>query len=305
MRIIRINLEHPYQMKVPVAACIGYFDGLHLGHQALIKKTNELAAQYHCESALITFDPDPWVTIRHETNVKHLSTMRQRINKSVSLGIKNIFILEFSEEMSQLSPHDFCTKVLGSCNLKALVCGFDFHYGIRGEGNPETLAAEHQFEVAVIPAVEDEKGKISSTRISNLITEGHVSEAGRLLGSPYELEGTLTSGNHIGTGLGFPTANISVSSEYILPLPGVYACYVLIHGVRYQAMVNFGHNPTLNYTKKLSLEAFILNFHQDIYGDRVSLQFIQFLRPEMNFHNRDNLIMQLEQDMYTVRKILK
>ncbi|NCB33663.1 MAG: bifunctional riboflavin kinase/FAD synthetase [Erysipelotrichia bacterium] len=305
MRIIRLNLENQIKIKTHVVACIGYFDGLHLGHQALIQKTNELAATYHCESALITFEPDPWETIKGDKDIHHLSTMRQRINKSVTLGIKNIFILEFTKEMSELSPEEFVSRVLSKCNLKALVCGFDFHYGAKGAGNPVTLKEEHQFELYVVPEVEDEKGKISSTRISKLIEVGNVEEASELLGSPYELEGSVSYGRHIGTELGFPTANIVVSNEYIMPALGVYACYVWIDGRRFKAMVNLGHNPTLNYTRQISLEAHLLDFNENVYGSHVSIQFVRYLRPEFNFHNRNNLIMQLEQDRFMVRKVLK
>lgn len=304
MRIIRLNLEHPYQMKSPVAACIGYFDGLHIGHQELIRRTNELARANHCESALITFDPDPWVTIRHEKNVHHITTMKQRINLSVQFGIQNIFILEFSSEMSQLPPHEFVTKILSMCNLKALVCGFDFRYGYMGAGTPETLAEEHLFSVTVVPPVEAGGSKISSSRISALIEDGSVRQAASLLGYPFTIEGTVGHGNHQGTGLGYPTANIIADPEYLLPKPGVYACYAIVHHQRYLAMVNLGHNPTFNYTESLSLEAHLLDFSGDLYGTRLELQFIDYLREEKKFRSRENLIMQLEQDIQTVRKLL-
>lgn len=305
MRIITVNMEHIVQNQTPIAACIGYFDGMHLGHQALIRKTIDAAEQYGCESALITFDPDPWEAIKNIHDVQHLMTMRQRICKAADLGIRNIVILHFTKEMSELSPDDFYSKVLKSCNLKALICGFDFHYGYKGAGDALSLKKNADFEVDIVPAVEDAKGKISSTRISGLVMNGNVSEAAELLGGYYEIEGNIIHGNAKGTKIGFPTANIDYSNENILPKPGVYACYAMINGRRYEAMVNLGHNPTMNFSKRLSLEAHIIDFDESLYNKRISLQFVQYLRAEMHFQCVLNLQMQLEQDLKRTRSILK
>ena len=169
MRVIRVDLNHLKHSRIPMCACIGYFDGLHRGHQKLIEKTCELGRKYNCETALITFDPDPWVVIKGMSNVKHLSTMAQRMNRAVSYGIDNIVLLNFTRDMSELSPQDFVDKILGSLNLKALVCGFDFSFADHGKGNAAFLQEHAPFEVAVIARVEDEKGKISSTRISECV----------------------------------------------------------------------------------------------------------------------------------------
>jgi riboflavin kinase/FMN adenylyltransferase len=304
MRIVTIDMKHLQKISTPVAACIGYFDGLHLGHQALIRKTKELAAKYHCETALITFDPDPMQTIlKGAVPIRHLTNLRQKINLCVDLGIENIYILRFCDEMAALEPAEFVGKVLGTCNLQALVCGFDWSYGIHGSGSWKTLKEEAPYEVAVVDAVVEDGVKISSTRIRQLIEKGNVAHAGRLLGYPYEIEGTVIDGMKIGRELGFPTANIEYSQEAVIPHAGVYACRVAIQGRRYAAMVNIGHNPTLNYTAKLSMEAHILDFKQNIYGSRVTVQFLQFIREEKKFQNRTNLIMQLEQDLRDVRKI--
>ena len=138
MRIIHVNLKQLKKQKNPVVACIGYFDGMHKGHQALVKATIDKANELNVESALITFDPDPWVTIKGMKDVKHITPLQQRINLAVEFGIKNIFILNFTKEMAALSPIDFI-KVLDSCNIQALICGFDYHYGQFGKGNIESL----------------------------------------------------------------------------------------------------------------------------------------------------------------------
>ncbi len=304
MRIVTLDLNSPRLSAVNTAACIGYFDGMHRGHQALIAETVRLAEKHGCESALITFDPDPWVRIRPDADVHHITTLKQRIELAVRYGIKNIFILNFTKEMSALSPEDFCARVLSMCSLKAVVCGFDFHFGYKGAGDPDTLRECCGCEVSVVDAVVEDGEKISSTRISGLIEEGRPDEAEKLMGHPFVIEGKVIAGRHVGTGLGFPTANVMAPEEYILPRQGVYAGYAEVKGKKYMAMINLGHNPTVNYTGRLSLEAHLLDFDEDIYGERIAVSFRYFLRPETDFASRGNLIMQLERDRINVRKRL-
>ena len=237
MRIVNVKLGEIRKQKNPVVACIGYFDGMHKGHQALVNATLEKAKELGVESGLITFDPDPWVTLRNEKDVKHITPLQQRINIAVELGIKNIFILNFTKEMAALSPLDFI-KVLDSCNIKALICGFDYHYGQFGKGDIESLKRDADFEVVVVDAVNDNEGKISSTRITNLIEEGEVHKAEELLGYAYRVEGYVVHGNAKGRTIGYPTANVSVPSEYLEPKGGVYACFALIDGKKYKAKVD-------------------------------------------------------------------
>ena len=304
MRIVNVKLGEIRKQKNPVVACIGYFDGMHKGHQALVNATLEKAKELGVESGLITFDPDPWVTLRDAKDVKHITPLQQRINIAVELGIKNIFILNFTKEMAALSPVDFI-KVLDSCNIKALICGFDYHYGQFGKGDIESLKRDADFEVIVIDAVSDSEGKISSTRITNLIEEGEVHKAEELLGYAYRVEGYVVHGNAKGRTIGYPTANVSVPSEYLEPKSGVYACFALVDGKKYKAMVNIGHNPTFNYTEAMSLEAYILDFSGDLYDKRLKISFKYYLRPEKKFKYIGNLKMQLEQDEFAVRTLLR
>ena len=304
MRIVNVKLGEIRKQKNPVVACIGYFDGMHKGHQALVNATLEKAKELGVESGLITFDPDPWVTLRNEKDVKHITPLQQRINIAVELGIKNIFILNFTKEMAALSPLDFI-KVLDSCNIKALICGFDYHYGQFGKGDIESLKRDADFEVVVVDAVNDNEGKISSTRITNLIEEGEVHKAEELLGYAYRVEGYVVHGNAKGRTIGYPTANVSVPSEYLEPKGGVYACFALIDGKKYKAMVNIGHNPTFNYTETMSLEAYILDFSGDLYDKRLKISFKYYLRPEKKFKYIGNLKMQLEQDEFAVSTLLR
>ena len=304
MRIIHLSLENENRLNIPICSCIGYFDGMHLGHQELLKSTINMSKEKGVSSALITFDKDPWEVLFGEKDIKHIGTLRQRINYAVNYGIQNIIILDFTEEMASLEPEVFIDFLKSRLNLKGMVCGFDFHYGSKGKGNPETLKENHDLDVEVVEAVNDEEGKISSTRISECITRGDMVSAYKMLGYPFTIEGSVIKGNHIGHDLGFPTANVKVDKEYLFPKEGVYAGFCKIGSKRYEAMINLGHNPTINYTKELSLEVHIIDYKEDIYNRFVSVEFIKYLRSEMNFKNKHNLIMQLEQDKRNTKRVL-
>ncbi|MBO7703082.1 MAG: bifunctional riboflavin kinase/FAD synthetase [Solobacterium sp.] len=307
MRIDRISLDRKYQPKTPVVACIGFFDGVHKGHQELIRKTVERAKELDCDTALITFEPDPWVTLRgvEESELEHLTTTKQKINLVVKYGIHNVYLLEFTKEMADLSPNDFVAQVLGQLNLKGLVCGYDFRFGARGEGDAAMLKEIAPCDVFVIEEIDHEGAKISSSRIVERVKEGDFYSAYLMLGHPFSMDGKIVAGSHQGTGLGFPTANVQYSPEYVIPKLGVYSAHVQIRGKTYGAMVNVGHNPTFNYSQDVSIEAHILNLKQDLYGEHISVIPEQYIRPEMQFKNRENLILQLESDYQKVRKLLR
>jgi riboflavin kinase/FMN adenylyltransferase len=304
MRIITLGTDTNHCYFQPMCACIGYFDGMHLGHQALIRKTLELSEKYHCESAMITFEPDPWVTLKGMKNVHHISTMRERMNRAIELGIDNIVILEFTKQLADYEPEDFVHLIQRHLNLKAIVCGFDYHYGKQGKGNPESLRKTSDIETVVVDPVEDAKGKISSTRIEDCIKNGRMEEASKLLGIPFSISGKVIPGNQKGSTLGYPTANLAYSDEYILPKQGVYAGYVIANRQKYRAMINFGHNPTLNFRQNLSLEVHIMNCDLDLYGRILRVEFIKFMRDEKKFNSRNNLILQLDQDSRNINRTL-
>lgn len=305
MRIITIGTNNTTRHHTPLCACIGYFDGMHKGHQELIRNTVRMAEKYSCESALITFDPDPWVTVKNLTSVQHITTMRQRMNLAVHFGIENIVILKFTKDMSMMEPDVFVRKILGCLNLQGLVCGFDFRYGYGGKGTSQTLREQFEKELLVVDPVTDEKGKISSTRISACLQKGRIEEANEMLGYPYFIEGRVIHGNHKGTGMGFPTVNVRYSQEYLIPRTGVYAGFAIVEGKQYKAMINFGHNPTMNYSRTVSLEAHLIGFSGDMYGKYIRIYPLIYIRSEIRFQNRDNLCMQLYQDRRTVISLLK
>ncbi len=291
---------------VAVAACIGYFDGLHLGHQALISETVKLANELECETALITFNPDPWVTIKGIQDVYHLTTMKQREVLAERFGIQHFFVIDFTAEMASLSPNEFLELLSLQINLKGLVSGFDFHYGAKGLGNTDTLLqiSHQRFEYRWVTSINDEQGKISSTRVSDAVTNGDMQSAFRLLGYPFTLLAKVIHGNAVGASkLGFPTANCQVNQEYIKPKKGVYAGKVLVQEKEYLAMINVGHNPTFNLSEDVSIEAHILDFDQDIYEEEIEVMFFYYIRDEKKFSSINELITQLKQDVSATRSV--
>lgn len=307
MKITSIKLNDICVFDNPIVACIGYFDGLHLGHKALIDKTIEYARDNKCESALITFSPDPWITIRGISDVKHLSTMQQRKCLLEKMGIEHLIIIEFTKEVAILSHDDFVKKILIPCNLKVLVCGFDFHYGYKGAGDANTLKvdSEGHFQTYIVESIDEEHCKISSTRITNYIEDGNIEHANRLLGYLYTIQGLVIHGKSKGKEIGFPTANILVDSKLIIPKRGVYAGYILVDNQEYKAIINVGHNPTFNYNDAISVEVNIIQFNREIYGENVEVRFSNRLRDEKKFDSIEQLIKQLNLDYTQTLNLLE
>lgn len=296
MKIQYFDLQHPVTLDEDITACIGYFDGIHLGHQKLISRVLTLAQQDGSVPSLITFEPDPWTVIRHMENIPHITPMDQRIAIGERLGIRNWIILRFEKEMQELSVEDFHERVLKALRIKTLVCGFDFHYGAFGRGDVHTLRNQEHFYVDVIEEVSSEHKKVSSSRIEELIKEGNVEKAALFMGRFYDMWGYVKKGSQMGRKYGFPTANLQVKDTYVIPRLGVYAGAVKVDGVWWGAILNVGHNPTYNYQEQTSIEAHLLEFHGDIYGKNVIFRFATYLRDEEKFENAQALVKQLEKD---------
>jgi len=302
MEIIHFDLRHPIQPDTPLVACIGYFDGLHVGHRQLITHVLAHAKAQNAKPALITFEPDPWAVIKQMDDLEHLTPMHKRIEIAEELGIETWIILTFEKDMQQLRVEDFHELVLKPLKLKTLVCGYDFHYGYRGEGNSESLKKQPYFTVDVVAQVSSDAKKISSSRIEELLRQGNIEQANVFLQRPYELEGIVVKGNQFGRRYGFPTANLKLSYRYVIPAGGVYIGEVKVQGRWYEAIINIGHNPTYNYQKNISIEAHLLDFDTTIYEQRVIFRFLSYLRKEEKFSDAQALQRQLAQDKQVARK---
>lgn len=305
MDIIHCNMDEFITYHQPLAACIGYFDGIHKGHQKLIQTVLDICQGNDCEPALITFEPDPWVVLKGIKDVCHITPMSHRMEIGESLGIKKWIILDFDRRMAQISVEQFHEDILKRLQVKHLVCGQDFHYASKGSGSIETLSHCEDFQLHVVEAVLDNQQRISSTLIEQFIQQGEMQECKRQMGRAFALKGIITKGNQMGRKYGFPTANLKLEDAYIIPKKGVYAGYVEYAQQYYPAIINIGHNPSFNYSLKTSIEAHILDFNQDIYGQRCTFHFEAYLRGEVCFEGMEALATQLKKDELQARMILK
>ena len=293
--------------KEDVVACIGYFDGVHLGHQALITKTIERAKEIGAKSMLITFHPDPWSVINRKSNVKHITPLKTKLEVIESFGIDEVVIMKFDSSFSKLSPDDFVNHVLIGLGIVELVIGSDFKFGHKGAGNVSYLKENfgHAIYTHEVNLEETDQGIISSTYLIQTILRGEVDTTEKLLGRPYKISGFVIHGSKTGRKIGFPTANLKIEDEFVIPKEGVYAGYVYVGGSKYQSIVNIGYNPTINTRDELSIETHILDFDQVIYGEVIHQTFNKRLRDELKFDSVDALIDQMENDEIEARNILK
>jgi riboflavin kinase/FMN adenylyltransferase len=287
---------------------IGTFDGVHLGHRRVIEQVKATAARIGGESVLLTFFPHPRMVLFPNTEQLLLNTQEEKIALLRELGIDHLIIHPFTREFSMLSSADFIEKVLvQGLRTKRLVIGYDHHFGKDREGSFENLkksGPRFGFEVEEIPAHETDSIKVSSTRIREALSAGHVDVANNLLGYTYRLTGTVVKGQQLGRKLGYPTANIISPEPYkLIPGNGVYAVNVISGGKRYGGMMNIGVRPTVDGLHRTS-EVNIFDFSADIYGETLTVEFVQWVRGERKFDGLDALKLQLAADKIVVQKTL-
>lgn len=302
---IKLNVEK-LTFDQAMSACIGYFDGFHLGHQTLFNKTLSIAKRNNHLSAIISFDPDPWVVIHKVPNANHLTTIVDRKRLAAKLGFDVWISIQFDEVMANLDPLLFLEK-LWDLRIEELVCGFDFKFGKKGIGDVHFLRQHESgsFHVHEVTEYQVNHEKVSSTRIKIALKNGEMELVSQLLGRYYSLHGEVVGGRQIGRRIGYPTANLDVDPEYVLPKMGVYAGFVNIDGLQFGAMISIGLNPTVTNDKRVSIEAHIFDFDRDIYHKNVDFVFVHYLRPELKFANLDGLIEQLKLDEIDSRRYLK
>ncbi|MDO4465880.1 MAG: bifunctional riboflavin kinase/FAD synthetase [Bacillota bacterium] len=299
MEIIRINYRNIPELPKSVA-CIGFFDGIHRGHQALLKKSISWAKEKNMYSSMITFDPDPWKVFFPQKVCEHLTTIRDRVHIAKKIGIDYVYVLTFSKGFAANSVEDF-HEILHKMNIQALVCGFDFQYASKNSGNVHTLQNQSYFEVEVVSSINEEDQKISSSRIEPLVKSGDVLKANQLLGYVYSLSGYIGHGFKRGTNiLRIPTANLNLKDEYVLPQVAVYSGMVSFEDCIYPAMINVGRNPTFD-NELLTIEAHIIGFNGDLYDKNARFFFLNKIRDEKKFDSIDELRNQLLKDIETTK----
>jgi riboflavin kinase/FMN adenylyltransferase len=292
---------------------IGAYDGLHIGHQEVIAQVREMADQRGAKSAVVTFDRHPATIVRPESAPKLLTDHDQRLELFDATGIDAAVVLPFDAAQAAEPPLTFIERVMVRClHTECVVIGEDFHFGRNREGNVALLrqiGATYGFEVEPIRLVARPDGvdePVSSTAIRRALAGGNITLAAQLLGRPFEVRGTVVVGDQRGRLLGFPTANVEVTNQVCLPADGVYAgWYERPNGDVNACAINLGRRPTFyEHADHSLLEAHLLDFDGDLYGESVSIRFTDFLRSERKFEGIDALIDQLKHDIEHARQLL-
>ncbi len=286
---------------------VGVFDGVHRGHQQIIKK---LAAGAHANglpAVVLTFDPHP-AKVFGRGDIKLLTLPGERARLLGEYGVDVVITQTFDRQLADTSAFDFMRRLKTQLGLERLILGYDSTLGKDREGNAARLTeigSELGYAVETVSALGDESGVVSSTEIRKLVTVGKVEEAARLMGHPYSLQGLVSHGDQRGRGIGFPTANLEYAREKVMPAGGIYACRAYLGGERHMAAVNLGTNPTFTPDKQtLNVEAYLLDFDRDIYGEMMRLEFVARLRDEMRYASVETLIRQIRLDVEQTRAIL-
>ena len=282
---------------------LGFFDGVHLGHQALLEKTRQLAGALGCRCSAVTFDLPPHSVLRQK-NPLMITTLQYRLSLLRSFGMDDVLVLNADNETLSTPWRSFLDR-LPDC--AGFVCGEDFRFGHRGEGDAPKLqqyAAEQGLCCAIVPQQDLEGERISSTRIRLLLEQGEIEKANQLLGHPYALTGTVQPGHQLGRTLGLPTANLLLPNELLKPAFGVYCCRATVEGKCYSAVTNIGVRPTVS-GNGITVESILLDFEGDLYGKELHLDFFHFLRPEKKFNSLPDLQQEIRKNREETRKFFE
>ena len=279
---------------------IGTFDGIHIGHQKILKDLIETAKKENKKSVLLTFFPHPRMVLQKEVTIQLLNTIEEKSSLLEKMGLDYLIIHPFSKEFSRLTALDFVRDILvNQLNTSRLIIGYDHHFGKNREGNIHQLkeySSLYDFNVEEIPAQDIDNVSVSSTKIRNALQEGSLKTANNYLGYNYMLNGTVVNGKSLGGKIGFPTANLEVNETYkLIPKTGDYIIKTVIDSVLFYGMMNIGFRPTVS-GKDQTIEAHLFNFNKDLYGKNLRLELLYFLRKEKKFDSIDDLIVQLKLD---------
>jgi len=286
---------------------IGVFDGVHRGHREIIQKLVSDAHAHHAPAILLTFDPHP-ATVLTGREMRCLTTPDERADLLGALGVDVVITQRFTSDLSTATALEYMTRLKTSLGLSHLLIGYDFALGKGREGNAARLmelGRELNYSVEVVSALSDESGVISSTEIRKLISTGNINEASKLLGYRYQLGGEVIHGEGRGKTINFPTANVDYPKGKVMPPNGIYACWAHLGSQKFMAATNIGLNPTFTPERQIpSLEAYLLDFDRDIYGETMTLEFVARLRDEIRYTSVDALIKQIHDDVDKTRAVL-
>jgi len=303
MKLIHSLNSIPDEIKKS-AITIGVFDGVHIGHAKLIESIKSWARQNGGQSIVVTFKQHPDTFLKKTKDLKYIKSLGDRIRLLSRYAVDYIAVLDF-KKVAGMQAEEFVKEILiKKFKMKYIAAGSDFIFGKSGKGNVrflKSISRKYNFKVNVLGDIKLKKEKISSQAIRHYLKKGDIKKAEHMLGRKYEIEGTVIHGRHIGFKLGFPTANIRIAYEEI-PAVGVWAALVNYGNRCFHAAVNIGFSPTLKNEPRPLIEAFLLGFHRNIYGKKLKIRFLEKIRDEKKFRNKEELIMQIRKDIKYIKK---
>ncbi|MED3660445.1 riboflavin biosynthesis protein RibF [Ureibacillus sp. FSL K6-8385] len=301
-----IHLKYPYQLdkvdpSTSYSLAVGFFDGVHKGHQVVIKTAMEKARELNVKSAVMTFDPHPSIVLGNSNEkIFYITPLPLKLEILEEMGVDTTFVVQFTSDFAKLSPEEFIQYFIRDLNIKHVTAGFDFSFGAFGKGNMELMKklSRGDFGVTVVDKQIEDGEKISSTRIRKCLREGDMETVHQLLGRPYQVPGIVVQGDKRGRTIGFPTANIQSKEGCFIPKVGVYAVKVLVQNQLYNGICNVGFKPTFKNPeeKQLTIEVHILDFQKNIYGEEVKVYWYKRLRDEQKFDGIESLKAQITRD---------
>ncbi|MBP9191511.1 MAG: bifunctional riboflavin kinase/FAD synthetase [Ignavibacteria bacterium] len=307
MKIVKDLDEIVYDKKSAVT--VGTFDGVHCGHKEIIRKLNAVKDSKGLRSVIVTFDPHPQIVLRNRSHdIKILSTLSEKLEIFKELNIDLVYVINFTKEFSQTPAERFYKDYLiEKIGMTDLILGYDHMFGKNREGNFDTLkelSGKYDFTVDKVEEYKPDGEHISSTVIRNLLEEGNVEKAERLLGRYYSLEGIVVKGKKLGREIGFPTANIQIDDEFkLIPKTGIYATEVFLGNEKFYGMMNIGTNPTVTDDKSIKIEVNIFDFNKDVYGEKIRVNLTNYIREEKKFKSLDELMENITGDKEEILKL--
>ena len=309
MRVYRDIDEVDYDKCTAVT--VGTFDGVHLGHRKILEKLRYISDSKNVRSLVVTFEPHPQAVLRSKSpDIRILTTLEEKLSVLSSLNIDSALVFEFTREFAKTGAREFYEEFLlkkaGMCDL---ILGYDHMFGRNREGNfqlMEELSKQHGFSVDRVDEYKVDGTIVSSTAIRRILEQGNVKEAEKFLGKRYSLTGIVIAGKKLGRQLGMPTANLEVDSKLkLIPAIGIYSVLVNVDGEEFGGVMNIGTNPTVTNDESLKLEVNIFDFDSDIYGRKIEVQFVDYLRSEEKFSNLEELKQQMLIDRNNSQETLK
>lgn len=289
------------EVKNPILT-LGMFDGVHIGHQAIIQKLNEIAAEMHGESTLLTFEPHPRIVLKKDVDgLELLTTLEEKISLLQESGLENLILHEFTPEFACLSSEEFVKELLvNHIGIHTIIIGHDHQFGKDRSGNFEQLqelSKEFGFQLIRLDEIKSDDFLVSSTEIRNALKEANLDLVKKGLGRNYRFSGQVEHGDKLGRTLGFPTANLKLDAYKLVPKNGVYFVKVIHQNQVYKGLLSVGTRPTVTNSNEKRVEVFILDFDQEIYGETLEVEVLEFIREDMKFDSLEALVEQMNLDL--------